>query len=649
MNRIAAASDSRPVTGLSPEPRVDARDVLVVDDNPQKTLALQSVLQELDCRVVVASSAEAGLRELLQRNFALAILDIQMPGMDGFEMAQLIRSRPAHANLSIVFMSAIDQSDERLEKAYALGAIDFIALPARRLVIKAKLAAILGLHHKAEEAENRANESSRQLQLTEERFRLLLTKAADIAIFFIDAAGVIVEWSYAAELRTGWATEEIVGRSYSVLFVPGDVADQIPTEHMATAATGRQDVSERWLLRKDGARFWARFTLVALEDNGRAGYGVLLRDVTVQYHTQHELQIKAEVLESMAESVCVVNQASAVVYANPAAFRMFGYDPEELIGLDVRTLNDFEPAENDAHVAMLTAHFSQHRRWVGEWRNRRKDGHRFLTHTRLSFFEHNGEKYFVYVQEDLTGRRQAEAAVQRSRELQEVVRQLEAFSYTISHDIRAPLRSVKCFADVILQDYGDVLAGDGVDYLRRICLATDRLEKMVEDILAFSRVTPAELKLEPVDLDEVVRALIDETPTFHAPQARVTLEGILPTVLGHAQSLRQVFLNLLTNAIKFVAPGHPPDVTIRAEIESAEAIVWVQDNGVGIRPEDQTRIFEAFERIESIPPFPGTGVGLSIVRRTVERMGGTVGVVSTLGGGSRFWIKLRAAPPDHTL
>ncbi len=432
MKKNLLSPAGRAARASSPTAHGPAPPVLVVDDNPEKTLALQSVLDELGCHTVMASSAEAGLRELLKRDFVLAILDILMPGMDGFELARLIRSRPVYANLAIVFMSAIDQTDERLENAYALGAIDFIPLPARRPLIKAKLAAILGLQHKARKLEIVADESVRKLRATEERFRLLLAKAEDIAIFFIDGSGMVIEWSHAAELRTGWSSEEIVGRSYSVLFVPGDIADHVPAEKMADAAAGHQDGSERWLVRKDGSRFWARFSLVALEKRGTAGYGVMLRDITCQHRAQQELHIKAEVLESMSESVCVVDENSRVVYANPAALRMFGYESGELVGMDVRLLNDFGAEDNEAHVAMLTAHFSHSRLWVGEWRNRRKTGEGFVTHTRLSAFEHDGHRYFVCVQQDLTQRKLAEAALQRSRELEEVVTQLEAFSYSVS-------------------------------------------------------------------------------------------------------------------------------------------------------------------------------------------------------------------------
>lgn len=616
--------------------------ILLVDDNPEKTLALQSVIAELEHDVVVAPSADAGLRELLRQDFALALLDVQMPGMDGFEMARLIRSRPAHDPLTIVFMSALDQSDERLEAAYSLGAIDFISLPARRPVIKGKLSAILGLQHKTRRLEIAVDEKARRLEETEERFRLLLENAEDVAIFFLSAAGRVVEWSRGAELCTGWNRTEIAGRFYGILFVPGDAAEHVPERKLAEARAAHSLLFDHWFLRKDGSRFWGRVDLVELRGKPKGGYALMLRDISAQRAAEQELQIKSAVLESMSESVCVVDEQFRIVYANPAAERAFGHPIAELVGLDKRLLNDYTPEENAARTAMLLEHFVANRSWTGEWHNRRKDGSRFVTHTHLSRLEHRGTKYFVCVQEDLTERQHAQAALQRSAELQEVVGELEAFTYSVSHDLRSPLRTVRGFADTVIHDYGDALQGAGLQHMERIRKAAERLEKLVEDILAFSRLSREKLVLAPVDLTQVVTSIVEETPSFRAPQACIAIAGTLPLVMGHEPSLRQVFHNLFDNAVKFVPKARTPVVNVRAEVVGTEATIWVEDNGIGLRPEDQARIFNAFERVTQPEGYPGTGLGLAIVRRTIERSGGSTGVESTLGAGSRFWIKLKS-------
>lgn len=633
--------------GLSPERSVASIEkpkILLVDDSPEKTLALQGVIAELNYDVVVASSAEAGLRELLRQEFALALLDVHMPGMDGFEMAQLIRSRPTHDELTIVFISALDQSDERLERAYTLGAIDFISLPARRPVIKGKLSAILGLQHKTRSLEIAVDEKARRLEETEERFRLLLENAEDMAIFFLDAAGRVLEWSRGAELCTGWTAAEIADRFYGILFVPGDAAEHVPERKLTEARAGHSLHFDHWFLRKDGSRFWGRVYLVELRGKPQRGYALMLRDVSAQRDAEQELQIKAEVLEGMSESVCVVDEDFRIVYANPAAERAFGYPAAELVGLDKRILHDYSAEENAERIAMLMAHFVDHRSWTGEWHNRRKDGSRFVTHAHLSRLECRGMKYFVCVQEDITERKQAQAALQRSAELQEVVGELEAFTYSVSHDLRAPLRTVRGFAETVIQDYGEALEGPGIQHMERIRNAADRLEKLVEDILAFSRLPREKLTLLPVDVGHVVSSILEETPAFRPPQACVVISGTLPVVMGHEPSLRQVFYNLLGNAVKFVPKGRSPVVNVRAEVVGMEVIVWVEDNGIGLRPEDYARIFRAFERVTHPEGYPGTGVGLAIVRRTVERLGGTVGVESTPGAGSKFWVRLGAAP-----
>jgi PAS domain S-box-containing protein len=620
--------------------------ILLVDDTPEKTLALQSIITELDYEVVVATSAKAGLRELLRQDFVLALLDVQMPGMDGFEMAKLIRSRPAHDHLTIVFMSSLDQSDERLERAYTLGAIDFISLPARRPIIKGKLSAILGLQKETRRLETAVDEKARRLEETEERFRLLLENAEDLGMCFLDTAGRVMDWSRGAELCTGWAASEMTDRFYGVLFTPGDVADHVPEKKLSEARAGHSVTFDHWFLRKDGSRFWGRAYVVELRGKPTAGFAVMLRDISAARVAEQELQIKAEVLESMSESVCVVDEGFRIVYANPAAERAFGYPVSELIGLDKRLLNDYSPEENAARIEMLLAHFVENRSWTGEWHNRRKDGSRFVTHTHLSRLEFRGTKYFVCVQEDITERKHAQAALQRSAELQEVVGELEAFTYSVSHDLRAPLRTVKGFADTVLQDYGDALQGPGVQYMERIRNAADRLERLVEDILAFSRLPREKLVLLPVDVAHIVSSILEETPSFRPPQACIVISGTLPVVMAHEPSLRQVFFNLLGNAVKFVPKGRTPVVNVRAETAETDATIWVEDNGIGLRPEDHARIFRVFERVANSEGFPGTGVGLAIVRRTIERLGGSVGVESTLGGGSKFWIKLRTGTPS---
>lgn len=618
---------------------VPRRSILLVDDDPDKTLALQTVVEELDYRIVVTTSADAALRELLKQEFALALVDVHMPGMDGFELARLIRSRPAHRDLAIVFMSSLDQTDERLENAYKLGAIDFIGLPARAPIIKAKLASLLGVQERTHRLEIFADENAQRLARYDDRFRLLLDNAEDVAIFFVDAAGIVVEWSRGAETSTGWSSDEIVGREFVVFFVPGDVADRVPQDLLSAVRGGRRGVSDRWLVRKDGTRFWARFCVVALHGKPDAGFGVLLRDISGQKNAELELHVKAEVLECMNESVCVVDEELRVIYANPAASRTFGLDAREMVGSDFRLLHNYAPEEYHSRIADLLAHFEHSRQWIGEWRNRRKDGTPFRAHTRIAAFHHQGARYFVCVQEDLSLRKQAEAAMARNGQLEEMVTELEAFSYSISHDLKSPLRTIRGFADAVIHDYGHAIRGPGLQYMQRICHATERLERMVGDILAVSGLPQGALPLSAVNLNDLIASIIEEAPNVR-PEAELTAATPLPMVVGHEPSLRQVFSNLLGNAVKFVPAGRKPVVTIRAEVEGRHATIWIEDNGIGVMAADQDRIFRAFERSETAHPFPGTGVGLAIVKRIVERLGGTVGVKSQPGSGSHFWVKL---------
>src|SRR5437763_1620996 len=232
----------------------------------------------------------------------------------------------------------------------------------------------------------------------------------------------------------------------------------------------------------------------------------------------------------------------------------------------------------------------------------------------------------------------------RTAELEERNAELEAFAYSISHDLRAPLRAMQGFSLALLEDYGDRLDEAGRRYAQRVITAARTMDRLIDDLLAYSRLARAELRLVPLDLGRLVRSSLEQLDGEMQGRApRVTVAEPLPAVVGHGATLVQVFVNLVANAIKFVPADRVPEVVVRAEPLGGRVRVWVEDNGIGIAAEHHERIFRVFERLHRAEDYPGTGIGLAIVRKGVERMGGRVGVESALGSGSRFWIELPGA------
>lgn len=233
---------------------------------------------------------------------------------------------------------------------------------------------------------------------------------------------------------------------------------------------------------------------------------------------------------------------------------------------------------------------------------------------------------------------------ERTRKLEERNEELEAFAYTVAHDLRSPIRAMHGFSDALLQDFGDVLGYRGRDYAKRVVDAARRMDALVRDLLEYSQIARGEIDLGPVELTGVVKnAIASEDAEIRSTGAQVTVDSPLPVVLAHDATLSQAVMNLVGNALKFVPPGKKPMVHISAERREKWTRLWVTDNGLGIAPEQHDMIFRVFERLHRREDYPGTGIGLAIVRKGVERMGGRSGVESAPGSGSRFWIELQTA------
>lgn len=290
------------------------------------------------------------------------------------------------------------------------------------------------------------------------------------------------------------------------------------------------------------------------------------------------------------------------------------------------------------------------------------------------------EKSNARLQVEITEHRRTEAALQeaqaqllahagslertvaaRTAELRGSIGELEAFSYTLAHDLRAPIRAIHGFTELALEMSSEQIDPPTVDLLDRVIKAAGRMDSLIQDVLSLSQVIRRPISLSSLDVDALVRALVKERPELSLPLAAITIESPLLPMLGHEASLSQCLTNLLGNAVKFVELGVVPRIRVwtqelpvpetgdkasSAGLRSAQPApgsivrLWVEDQGIGIAAEAHEAIFEIFQRLHPSAKYEGTGIGLAIVRKAVERMGGRAGVEAEPGKGSRFWLEL---------
>ena len=521
--------------------------------------------------------------------------------------------------------------------------------------------------------------------IEDELFRLMVHSVKDYAIFLLDPAGHVASWNEGARRIKGYQEEEIVGRHFSVFYLPEVVASGWPEHELKVAVAEGRFEDEGWRVRKDGTRFWADVVITALHDKTGVlrGFAKVTRDLTERRMAEDTLRQSEERYRLLIDGVrdyaiFMLDPNGRVATWNAGAERLNGYTADEILGAH---LSRFYPPEDAAaggpQQELDTA--SNVGRFEDEGWRVRKDGTRFwasvvLTAIRNAAGELQG---FSKVTRDITDRKHYEERVQqlnqelraRVAELFETNRALaaqsqenETFVYSVSHDVRGPLVNLQGFSqelDFARTELSELLQGivpgDRADRVHQILTAempealgfmqkaVAHLSCIVDSLLRLSRVGRVVYDEGPVDVAMVVDRIVAASQgTIAAAQAQIVL-GELPPVKGDTAAIEQVFTNLITNALRYRDVSRPLRIEIAGEPgRKAGTVVYrVQDNGLGIPQSAMPKLFMAFRRFHP-DSGPGEGMGLAMVRRIMERLHGTIRVESQAGAGSTFYLELPA-------
>ncbi len=495
---------------------------------------------------------------------------------------------------------------------------------------------------------------NRMLAETQEHHARLTEQArlldlSNDAIVVRDIAGRIVYWNTGASEIYGWTSGEALGKFTDELLAteyPLPKADILKTlerenrwdgELVQTRRDGRRiHVNTRWALDRDA--------------HGRPS-GILISDTDISERKKTEEALRENEArfralgDNIPQLAWMTNPAGDIFWYNRRWYDYTGTTFEEMKGWGWSAVH--HPGYLAGVIAKWKDHLASGENWEDTFPLRGKDGkYRWFLSRAFPIRDAQGQivRWFgtnTDITEQKLSEEQLERLVhERTAKLQDTIGELEAFSYSISHDMRSPLRAMQGYAKVLLTDYAKSLDATGKHYLERIQKGSQRLDLLIQDVLAYSKVAKGEIELRPVDFEKLLDEIIPTLPDLHPPRAQLEIIRPLPSVLGHEAYLTQCITNLLGNAARFAKDGQIPHIRIRAESLGDKARIWFEDQGIGIDPSQFERIFQIFGQVHGEKKYGGTGIGLAIVRKAIQRMNGEVGVESQLGQGSRFWILL---------
>jgi PAS domain S-box-containing protein len=490
------------------------------------------------------------------------------------------------------------------------------------------------------------------LKRTEGRIRRLIDSDVQ-GVMFWNSKGEITAGNDAFLRIVGYTREDLeAGRVGWAAMTPPEYAHLDRRSLEELAATGICMPFEKEYLRKDGSRVPILLGAAIFEDSPDEGV-CFVHDITERKRVEEERQASEAryrmLFDYAPDGIVIVDSKGYYLNANASICRMLGYTRDEIIGLNA---TDIVAASEIPRIGEALDVIKSKADYQREWQLRRKDGAVFAVDTIAAAMPDGNLLAMI---RDITERKQAQAQIQqlnneleqrvieRTAQLEAANKELEAFSYSVSHDLRAPLRAVDGFSQAVLEDYGPQLPEPCREDLQTIRNGAQKMGQLIDDLLTFSRLSRLPLSKSTVDTGKLVRGVLGEMkPQQKSRQIDVRIAD-LPPCQADPALLKQVWVNLLSNALKYTGKREAAVVEIGCTQEKGQNVYFVRDNGTGFDMKYAHKLFGVFQRLHRAEDYEGTGVGLAIVQRVVNRHGGRVWAEATVNSGATFYFTIEEA------
>ena len=632
--------------------------ILIVDDQEANVSLLDQMLRGAGYEVVASTRDPHAVCELHRiHHYDLILLDLQMPGMDGFQVMDELKKIETGSYLPVLAITAQPAHKLRALKA---GARDFVSKPfdlAEVLLRVSNFLEVRLLHRAAAQRTAQAEISEQKLRASELSYRRLFEAAQDGVLILDLESGRITDVNpYLIDLLQ-CSHDEIVGKTVGELSPFRDIeSNQVMLERLQRDGYVRYD--DLPLKTKHGRHVAVEFVSNVYQAGDTKVIQCNVRDITAR--KQAEVALKASEARYRALFACapdgivIADRNSVYLDANASVCRMLEYTHDELIGLHA---SDIVVPEELPHINPALAKIQTGADYHREWEFRRKSGSVFSAEVIATLMPDGNLLGMI---RDITERKRAqerirqlnveleERVVKRTAQLLTANQDLEAFSYSVSHDLRAPLRHVMGFVKLLQKSAGPALSDQSLRHLETISQSAQRMGTLIDDLLAFSRVGRTDLHLTAVELDELVRdTLGDFQAEVKARDLAVTIHP-LPSVRADRALLRLVWVNLISNAVKFTAGRTAAKIEIGCTSDTtSETTLYVRDNGAGFDPRFADKLFGVFQRLHSQEEFEGTGIGLANVQRIIHRHGGRTWAEGAVDAGATFYFSVPKVSPRH--